>query len=380
MAARRALVVVNGLNEPSGVVRAQQYAPFFERSGEWTATFITRRSQKWVERSNRTNRPTAPLIVPLVHRPVAAYTRRWEQRREDEIVKQAAGVDLVYLVKVPHLPLYQRLRALDGPRVIMDFNDGLWLPSFQAAGWRDLDAILAAAHGVIAENEHVAGYARRHNANVHVVPDSPQLDRFDRRRSDIKRDPAKVVFGWVGSPENVGSLFRIWEPLEALMRRAPNVELRVLGADRHQLPRFESVRWSCLPRFDQARMIDETLAFDIGLFPMFHTGDGLARGNLKAMIYMSGGAAALCEDYGENRTLIADGVNGVLASTPEQWLDKMTWLASDRAARERIAAAGLETIRRDFAAAVVFRHLQSAFTYLADQVQRPMAAPIIAAR
>ena len=92
----------------------------------------------------------------------------------------------MYLVKVAHLPLYQRLRALNRPRVIADFNDGLWLPAFQAAGWQDLDAILTTAHGVICENGHVAGYARRHNANVHVVPDSPQLDQFDRQRSNIQ--------------------------------------------------------------------------------------------------------------------------------------------------------------------------------------------------
>ena len=112
-------------------------------------------------------------------------------------------------------------------------------------------------------------------------------------------------------------------------------------------------------------MVEETLAFDIGLFPMFHTQDGLARGNLKAMIYMSAGAAALCEDYGENRTLITDGVNGALASSMEQWLQKMEWLATDSAARQAMAARGLQTIREQFSAEVVFRQLQDAFTQLA---------------
>ncbi len=366
MPPRRALIVVNGLHEPSGIVRAEQYARFFDDSAAWKATFIARRSPKWVERSNRTNRPTAPLIVPLVHRPVAAYTRHWEQKREDEIVRLAAGVDLVYLVKIPHLPLYQRLRALNKPVVVADFNDGLWLPAFQSSGWQHLDAILATVHGVICENGHVAEYARRHNSNVHVVPDSPQLDQFDRQRSNVHRDPKRTVLGWIGSPENVGSLYRIWEPLEALMQRVPGLELRVLGADRGQLPRFESVRWSARPRFNQAVMIEEALAFDIGLFPMFHTGDGLARGNLKAMIYMSAGAAALCEDYGENRTLITDGVNGSLAGSMEQWLQKMEWLATDRAARTALAARGLQTIRERFAPEVVFEELQRAFTRLLD--------------
>jgi glycosyltransferase involved in cell wall biosynthesis len=361
---RTALIVVNGLNEPSGTVRATQYAALFDRSSQWRATFISRRSQKWTERTNRTFRPSAPLIVPLIHRPVAAYTRRWERRREDEIVRLASGVDLVYLVKVPHLGLYQRLRALNRPTVIADVNDGVWLPQFQHSGWRDLDEILRTAHGAICENAYVAGYARRLNPNVAVVPDSPQVELYDQQRSAIARGRDRVVLGWLGSPENAGSLFHIFEPLEAMFRRVPNCQLRVVGADRHLLPRFERVNFSCLPRYGQDEMIRETLAFDVGLFPMYHVEDGLARGNLKAMIYMSAGAAALCEDFGENRTLIQDGVNGMLAGTPDEWAQKLERLATDRAVRERIAQRGLDTIRRQFSGEAVFAQLELAFTQL----------------
>jgi glycosyltransferase involved in cell wall biosynthesis len=276
----------------------------------------------------------------------------------------ASGVDLVYLVKVPHLALYQRLRALNRPAVIADFNDGLWLPQFQRSGWQDLDEILRTAHGVICENAYVAGYARRMNPNVAVVPDAPQVELYDQRRSDISRDRDRVVLGWLGSPENAGSLFRIFEPLEAVARSVPNWHLRVVGADHTSLPRFERVTYSCLPRYAQDQMIRETLGFEVGLFPMFHVEDGLARGNLKAMIYMSAGAVAMCEDYGENRTLIEDGVTGVLAGTPDEWAQKLERLVTDRSLRDRIAARGLETIRRQFAADVVFAQLESAFTTL----------------
>jgi glycosyltransferase involved in cell wall biosynthesis len=361
---RSALVVVNGLNEPSGIVRATQYASHFDRSSQWRASFISRRSQKWTARSNRTYRPTAPLVVPLIHRPVAAYTRRWERRREDEIVRLAGDVDLVYLVKVPRLALYQRLRALNRPTVIADLNDGLWLPQFQRSGWQDLDEILRTSHGVICENSYVAGYARRMNPNVAVVPDAPQVEVFDQRRPEIGRGRDRVALGWLGSPENAGALFRIFEPLEAVARRVPNWHLRVVGAGHASVPRFECVNYSCRPSYGQDEMIREALAFDVGLFPMFHVEEGLARGTLKAMIYMSAGAVAMCEDYGENRALIEDGVNGVLAGTADEWAQKLERLVTDRSLRDRIAQRGLETIRRHFAADVVFAQLESAFTQL----------------
>lgn len=371
---KRALIVVNGLNEPSGTVRAAQYQPYFERSQQWRASFVSRRSQKWTHRTNRTYRPTAPLIVPLIHRPVASYNRRWERRREDEIVRQAAAVDLVYLVKVPALTLYQRLRALNGPVVIADFNDALWLPAFQNGGWQDWDTVLETAHGVICENGYVAGYAKRHNANVCVVPDSPQIELYDRQRSAGPRQPGKIVFGWIGSPENAGSLHRIFEPLEDVAGRVPGLQVRIVGADRASLPRFEKVQWSCLPSYRQPDMIRETAGFDVGLFPMFHTEEGLARGNLKAMIYMSAGAAVLCEDYGENRSLVEDGVNGALAATSEQWAHKLEWLATDHTSRQRLAQCGTETIRRRFSGEVVFAQLEDAFTRLWTAAGRDVRA------
>jgi glycosyltransferase involved in cell wall biosynthesis len=359
---RRALIVLNcGLQIPSAMVRAMQFRPFFERSQAWRAEFVSRRSERLVRLLNRTDRPRIPLMKPLVHGPLRALSDSWERKHEDAIVQQAKQFDLVYIVKIPYLRLYERLRALNGPKVVMDMNDGLWLPAFQSGDWKPLDQILAACDAVIAENDHVAGYARKHSRCVHVVPDSPQIEVFDRWRDEVRRDPAKVVLGWVGSPENVGALYRILEPLEALFAKHPHLHLRVVGADASILPRFENVRWSNRAIYDQEIMVRETLAFDIGLFPMFRNGDGLARGNLKAMIYMSAGAAAICENYGENPNLIRDGANGMLAATPEEWLAKLDHLVTHTLERESVAQRGLETIRTNFTAEQVFERLTAAF-------------------
>lgn len=374
---KRALVVLNcGLSVPSATVRALQYQPHFDASADWAAEFVSRKSERWTYWVHRTQQPGVPGVVPLVHRPLARGAAAWERRQEDEIVRQAAAFDLVYLVKMPHLRLYRRLRELAGPQVIMDLNDGLWLPVFQAHEWENLDAILTTVHGVICENDHVAGYARQHNARVTVVPDSPQVEVFDRWRNEVRRRPDQVVLGWIGGAENVGALYRILEPLEALFARHPQLHLRIVGAGQSQLPRFEAVRWSCLPAYNQEQMVREALAFDVGLFPLFHNGDGLARGTLKAMIYMSAGGAVLAENYGENPRLIQEGVNGVLASSPEEWLQKLEWLVTHPQERAAIGQRGLQTIRTEFTAAGVFRQLTAAFDLmLAAEPERAPAQP-----
>ena len=244
--------------------------------------------------------------------------------------------------------------------MIMDINDAVWLQK-KGEDWKELDEMLAAVHGVICECEYVAEYARRFNTNVFVVSDAPQLEVFDRYRGEIRRDPERIVLGWVGSGHNIGPMFKILEPLEALFSRHPNLHLRIVGADASMLPPFENVRVSYQLNYDQDAMVREVLGFDIGLFPLFRNEDGRGRGTLKAKIYMSGEAVAVCENYGENPGLIKDGVDGMLVSSPDDWHDKLEWLITHREERLAIARRGLETIRNEFTAQHVFGRILGAY-------------------
>src|SRR5258708_28873418 len=107
-------------------------------------------------------------------------------------------------------------------------------------------------------------------------------------------------------------------------------------------------------------MVREVLTFDIGLFPLYRNEDGRARGNLKAMVYMSGEAVAACEHYGENPKLIQDGVNGVLAGSTREWEEKLEWLITHAEERHAIAKRGLETIRERFTPGHRFTQLPAA--------------------
>lgn len=357
---RRALIVYND-GTVSSVVRAVQFQPLFQQSTQWQADYVARNSvvlHKWLQRLNR---PALPLVMALLHRPLGAFAARWHRKRQDEIVRRAKDYDLVYVVKDGSLELYRRLKALGRPKVVADFNDGLWLPYFRDNGWSGLDTILACVDGVIAENDHVAEYARRHNPRVFVVSDAPQIEIFDRQRHTIQRHPQRVVLGWIGSEENIGHLYRLMEPLEALFARHPHLHLRIVGARFNFIPHFEHVRWSCQPVLDQTHMVCEVLGFDIGLFPLFHLEDGRARGTLKAKVYMSGGCVAVCEDYGENPKLIRDFHNGVLASTAAEWQDKLERLILHPEERRAIARQGLEDIREEYTGQHVFERLLGAF-------------------
>ncbi len=355
---KRALIVNHcGSLAPTGLVRALQYRPFFERSDRWSAEFTSRQSESFA-RFLRDQRVSRKLVIRTLGPVLMSYIERCERRREDEIIERAQNADLVSVIKSPGERLYQRLNRLGRPRVVVDINDGVWLPYY---GWRDIEKTIAEVSGVICENDYVACYARQFNPRVWIVPDAPQVERFDCLREQVRRDPDRVTVGWIGSPENVSSLLRILEPLEMLADDYPQMHLRIVGASAAQVPRFERVRWSCRPVYTQEDMVREVLGFDIGLFPLFHNEDGRARGTLKIMVYMSGEAATVCENYGENPKLVIDGVNGMLASSHEEWYEKLAHLITHPELRAQIAQRGLRTIRERFTVERVFDQLLAAY-------------------
>ena len=363
---KRALIVLDcGLRWPTGMVRAMQFEPMFQRSDTWHAEFVSRHPEHIVRLLYHSGNSLGWRIFIRVVRPIlTAYYDYWSNKQDKHIVKLASSVDVVCIVKSPSLPLYRRLVRLCGPRILMDINDSLWLQ--KNGDWKELDEMLTEVHGVICECEYVAKYARRFNSNVVVISDAPQLEVFDRYRSEVRRDPEQIVLGWVGGGHNTGPLFKLLEPLEALFARHPSLRLRVVGADPSRLPPFEKVLVSCLPTYSQEDMVREVLGFDIGLFPLFRNDDGRGRGTLKAKIYMSGEAVAVCENYGENPGLIKDGINGVLVSSPEEWYERLEWLITHREERIALARRGLEHIRSEFSARHVFARILATYELALD--------------
>ncbi len=358
---KRVLIVNDcGLFWPSGMVRAMQYKPNFETSLEWQAEFTSRHSEL-ITRLNYEQRLWARILLKPFRSLIAKYNYEWEKKQEDKIVQMANNYDLVYIVKSMGFSLYHRLIALKGPRIIIDINDAVWLPSF---GWNDLPETLAVVDGVVCENNYVANYAQKYNSKVFVIPDSPQIELFDHFRGKVKPNPQRITLGWIGGSQNLGPLFQIYEPLEALFKKYSHLHLRIVGADYSKLTRFKHVRYTCRPSFNQEQMVEEVFGFDIGLFPLYHNDDGLARGTLKAMVYMSGEASIVAENYGENPSLINDGVNGFLASSNKEWYDKLEFLITNPTQRLRMAEQGLKTIRQEFTRNHIFAKLVGIFKIL----------------
>jgi glycosyltransferase involved in cell wall biosynthesis len=89
--------------------------------------------------------------------------------------------------------------------------------------------------------------------------------------------------------------------------------------------------------------LDDFRKMDIGLMPL--PDDEWTKGKcaLKGLQYMSFGIPCVMSPVGVNSTIIQDGVNGFLASTEEEWVEKLSLLIDSHELRQKIGKAGLET-------------------------------------
>lgn len=282
--------------------------------------------------------------------------------KEEQIIEMSSGFQVVYLLKVPSIYLVKELRKRSRAKVVFDLTDALWKPFHRRQGWRDLEKILMNVDAVFSDNEYTSAYGRKYNRNVFIIPACTHVERFDEMRLITPtRQDDKVVIGWVGSTGTVAALAAIQEPLEILFARYPNLELRVLGCDATVLPHFENVRFTTLPNYDEDDMIREVLRMNIGVFPPpLDLEDYRIRGALKGLIYMTGGIPAVCQNEGDCRRVVQDGVTGMLASTTEEWMEKLEILIKSPTLRLEMGSRALEAVRDKHSLERVYEILEEA--------------------
>lgn len=355
---KKLLVVLEaGDSLPSGVIRGLAYEDLFAQNG-FEAKFVSRRPSSLFKTSRFPFRQLLDF-APLRNRLVTRITAH----NENEIRKLARGADVIYLNKVSSQSLLQDLLKEKQARIVYDFGDAIWLQEWSA---HELNEVLRQMDAVTTDNEITAGYVRRVNPNCVVIPDAPALHAFDARRGELSQKPGdrvvlgQFVIGWLGSPATAYNLYVVWEALEELFKRHQHLHLRLVGTgnDLRLLPEFENVRFSCVPFYDQSKMVEEVFGMHIGLFPLQDVERCRMRGVFKATNYMSGEAAVVASPVGQCADFIQDGVNGMLATTKGEWIEKLERLIVDEALRRRLSENGLASVRANFRVEQSFEKLK----------------------
>lgn len=262
---------------------------------------------------------------------------------------QTDPVDLVVMYRQPVDPpphLLERMLRRKRLPFLFDFDDAIFLPPpspvSRVSGFLRSPArvpeLIRGAKLTTVGNDYLASFARRHSDGVHIVPTCVDAERYEPRQH---RDGSRTVLGWVGSRSTAAYLHELDDVWKLISREG--YVLRVVGGSYDTANiQIEERPWALETE------LTDLAEFDIGLMPL--PDDPWTRGKcgLKILQYMAAGIPTVASPVGVNVEIIEHGVNGFLASTPQEWVDAIAALAADASLRTRIGAAGRATVEERY--------------------------------
>jgi glycosyltransferase involved in cell wall biosynthesis len=277
----------------------------------------------------------------------------WSVFKRLRDIQQAGEVDVIFLHREAFPfggSFVEQAMARSGTPIVFDFDDAIYLHSFgESSGLarflkrpEKTARIVELSTAVIAGNDTLKSYASQFNDNITVIPTPVDTDHF--RPAVDRRERRRVVIGWIGSSTTAPYLKMIEPALEAVARRYPNIELRIVGG---------SYEPACLPSVSLRKWgleseLRDLHDFDIGIMPMPDTEWTQGKCGFKTLFYMSVGLPSVSSPVGVTTEIIQDGLNGYLATSREQWVEKLSALIEDATLRRKIGLAGRQTVEDRF--------------------------------
>jgi glycosyltransferase involved in cell wall biosynthesis len=203
---------------------------------------------------------------------------------------------------------------------------------------------------VWAGNSYLAQYALRKTPSVIVLPTSLTPGKYVQN-TDKTTEFIDLV--WIGSSSTRKYLESALWFLEDAAEKCSDLRLKIVSDFELQSSKISilNIPWS-------EEIEAEALASShIGIAPM--PDDAWTRGKcgLKILQYMAAGLPVISSPIGVNRDIIENGLNGFLATEPEEWIFAITKLATDPALRDRLGQSGQRQVIEHYSVNVTFQKM-----------------------
>jgi glycosyltransferase involved in cell wall biosynthesis len=251
--------------------------------------------------------------------------------------------------------ILERLIARKRVPIVFDFDDPIWLTYRSPTNgilsylkWPSKVAgICRLATVVTVGNRLLAEWAGHHSRRVEVVPSTVDMDRCP-----AKTDPGGTTptLGWTGSHSTLPFLENLLPVLRSFAAKKVFRLLVISHTNSYRPPdlpiEVNSIRWQAETEGK------DLLGMDVGLAPFPNTGWTPWRCHGKVLQYMAAGIPPIASRLGILPDYIQDGENGYLASTNDEWLDRLGRLADSPDLRQQLGRAARQTIAEHFSVQV----------------------------
>ena len=310
----KVLGLIASPNNPSSRARIVQYRePLSTQGINLTIRHFKRQSDAdpdpWMYRLGKLMRINPWRFLWMVNN-ISRTPLQWEQNRYDLIWQNR---------QILRLQSYHE-RKLNKPR-IFDFDDAIWLHDGEDSVIR---ALKGATH-VVAGNEYLANFARKHHDNVSIIPSVIDTQRL----FPLSAPDNSFTIGWMGSESNLRFLEIIKEPVLKFLGKYKHARLMIVSSKPGDIFEYDKNRiifqpWS--PETEQ-ELINQ---FSIGLMPLSENDFTRGKCSYKMLQYMSCGKPAIVSPVGMNAEILSAADVGKAANTAEEWFRAMEELMEDR--------------------------------------------------
>jgi glycosyltransferase involved in cell wall biosynthesis len=338
----RLAFLTSGRHVPSSRFRVLQFVPHFQRLGHECLVLPSR--------------PEKYDSLPLLGFRCSGFVKRWH-RRTDFVALAGWSPDVVVLERElfsdATFDAEQALRRI-AKRLVLDIDDGLFV-----LNRHKFEVLCGLSDHIIAGNELLAARVRAINPRVTVIPTCVDVGKYPVPSAKCQGTVLStehlalgtpMTLGWTGTAANIPYLEVLREPLKQLAREFP-VELRIIAESDRPLRKLGLERdgiSTCFVRWSEATEVADLQAFHIGLMPMPDTDWTRYKCGLKILQYMAAGVPAVASPVGVNSEIIHHGVNGWLATTPDEWLFVLKQLLSDPSRRASVVSTARKTVEERF--------------------------------
>lgn len=291
--------------------------------------------------------------------------------RLQDIQEHVDGADVVSIQSPGYKDVVtlMKLYKSEGKKVVVDYDDYSFdldpgnpryaeLGTEEKAGWKDgqngfdlranrakkaaFEHALSQADMITTTTEYLAEKFRPHNANVKICPNSIDFDlwRPIPRPSELNKE---VRIGWFGGDSHFVDLEIFKELFPRLADRFPQVKFVIQappvpgwGQFFENIPQ-ERMEWYGWAELKWYTLFLASRHFDIGLCPLAPLEFNKCKSSIKAMEFQALGAAVVAQDMLPYSATIKEGKTGFLASTPDQWFEKISLLIENKHLREEMA-------------------------------------------
>jgi glycosyltransferase involved in cell wall biosynthesis len=205
---------------------------------------------------------------------------------------------------------------------------------------RKIDGVMRHAALVVAGNDYLAAHAQQAGVKrIEIIPSVVDADHYQL----ASPPPHPFTIGWIGAPVTAPYLQHIQPALAEICAHGGATMIQVGGGN---------VSLAGVPLENRPWREDTEVAeiqrFDVGIMPLPDEPFERGKCGYKLIQYMACGLPVIASPVGVNQKIVEPGVNGFLASTPEDWITALNLLRTDPALRTRLGTVGRAKVEAQY--------------------------------